>query len=99
GAIRRRPRVPGRLLHRHSLPQIVVDGALVALAYVLAFQLRFDRGVKGPYLTLFHRTLPGALGLSLGAFLGFRLYNKWWRYSTLRDLLAVGQGVVLATVG
>ena len=97
--MRRRLRPPGVPLHRHSLPQIVVDGALVALAYVLAFQLRFDRGLKGSYLTLFQRTWPWAIGLSLLVFVAFRLYGKWWRYSGQRDLLAVGQAVVLATVG
>src|SRR3954453_2833264 len=97
--MRRRLRPSGVPLHRHSLPQIVVDGALVALAYVLAFQLRFDRGLKGSYLTLFHRALPVAVGLSLVVFVAFRLYGKWWRYSGQRDLLAVGQAVVLATVG
>jgi FlaA1/EpsC-like NDP-sugar epimerase len=97
--MRRRLRPSGVPLHRHSLPQIVVDGALVALAYVLAFQLRFDHGLKGSYLTLFHRTLPWAIGLSLVVFVAFRLYGKWWRYSGQRDLLAVGQAVVLATVG
>src|SRR3954470_2822434 len=97
--MRRRLRPSGVPLHRHSLPQIVVDGALVALAYVLAFQLRFDRGLKGSYLTLFNRTLPWAIGLSLLVFVAFRLYGKWWRYSGQRDLLAVGQAVVMATVG
>src|SRR5262249_14809597 len=29
---------------------------------------------------------------------GFRLYGKWWRYSTLRDLLSVVQAVILATI-
>ena len=28
-------------VHRHALPQLVVDGVLVALAYFLAFWLRF----------------------------------------------------------
>src|SRR3954451_8129139 len=86
-------------LHRHSLPQLAIDGALVALAYVLAFQLRFDRGITPSYEKLFERTLPWAIGLSLVVFIAFRLYGKWWRYSTLRDLLAVVQAVVLATIG
>jgi len=47
--MRRRIRsVATPLLHRHSLPQLAVDGVLVALAYWLAFQLRFDNGrVRG----------------------------------------------------
>src|SRR3954451_10423681 len=86
-------------LHRHSLPQLAIDGALVALAYVLAYQLRFDRGLTPSYQKLFERTLPWAVGLSLVVYIAFRLYGKWWRYSTLRDLLAVVQAVVLASVG
>src|SRR3954465_2192963 len=97
--MRRRLRSASFPLHRHSLPQLVIDGALVALAYVLAFQLRFDRGLTPSYQKLFERTLPWAVGLSLVVYVAFRLYGKWWRYSTLRDLLAVVQAVVLATVG
>src|SRR3954452_17102885 len=97
--MRRRLRSASFPLHRHSLPQLVIDGALVALAYVLAFQLRFDRGLTPSYQKLFERMLPWAIGLSLVVFVAFRLYGKWWRYSTLRDLLAVVQAVVLSTVG
>src|SRR5947209_6401570 len=97
-AMRRRLRSASFPLHRHSLPQLAMDGALVALAYVLAFQLRFDRGLKGAYQLLFERTLPWAVGLSLVVYVGHRLYGKWWRYSTLRDLLTVVQAVALATI-
>ena len=46
-AMRRRIRSAALPLHRHSLPQIAVDGVLVALAYLLAYRLRFD-GRAGP---------------------------------------------------
>src|SRR2546423_100495 len=97
--MRRRLRSASFPLHRHSLPQLAIDGALVALAYILAFQLRFDRGLTPSYQRLFEGMLPWAVGLSLVVYVGFRLYGKWWRYSTLRDLLSVVQAVVLATVG
>src|SRR5436190_8396901 len=97
--MRRRLRSASFPLHRHSLPQLAIDGALVALAYVLAFQLRFDRGLTPSYQKLFERMLPWAIGLSLLVYIAFRLYGKWWRYSTLRDLIAVVQAVVLATIG
>src|ERR1700676_177838 len=44
-------------LHRHSPLQLAVDGALVALAYYLAFQLRFDNGPSGYYAHLRDRTI------------------------------------------
>ena len=40
--MRRRIRSAAFPVHRHSLPQLLVDGVLVALAYFLAFRLRFD---------------------------------------------------------
>src|SRR6201994_1914163 len=39
--MRRRMRPAALPVHRHALPQLVVDGVLVALAYFLAFWLRF----------------------------------------------------------
>jgi FlaA1/EpsC-like NDP-sugar epimerase len=82
------------LLHRHSLPQLAVDGALVALAYWLAFQLRFDNGPHGPYLHLRERTiwwvvLGGVVVLTLA-----RSYQRSWSYSGQRDYWAILRGVV-----
>src|SRR2546423_1822697 len=45
--MRRRIRSAAFPVHRHSLPQLLVAGALVALAYFLAFRLRFDAGFRG----------------------------------------------------
>jgi FlaA1/EpsC-like NDP-sugar epimerase len=89
------------LLHRHSLPQLAVDGALVALAYWLAFQLRFDNGPHGPYLHLRERTIwwvaaGGVVVLTLS-----RSYQRSWSYSGQRDYWAILRGVatiVLLTV-
>ena len=55
--MRRRIRSAALPLHRHALPQLAVDGALVALAYYLAFQLRFDSGPSGQYEHLREATI------------------------------------------
>ena len=51
-AMRRRIRSAAFPLRRHSLMQLAVDGALVALAYWLAYRLRFDGPVSYTHLTL-----------------------------------------------
>src|ERR1700677_4623145 len=56
-SMRRRIRSAAMPLRRHSMLQLAVDGALVALAYYLAFQLRFDNGPKGYYALLRERTI------------------------------------------
>ncbi len=86
------------LLHRHSLPQLAVDGVLVALAYWLAFQLRFDNGPQGRYLHLRERTiwwvvLGGVVVLTLA-----RSYQRSWSYSGQRDYWAILRGVCAITL-
>ena len=55
--MRRRFRSATFPLHRHAIAQLAVDGALVALAYWLAFQLRFTNGPSGYYAHLRDRTI------------------------------------------
>ncbi len=98
--MRRRIRSATIPLHRHSLPQVAVDGVLVALAYWLAYRLRFDgpSGVPGRYEELFNDTFfPVAFG-SVAIFAMFRLYGKWWRYVSQRDYAAIVQAVVVAAL-
>ncbi len=85
------------------LPQIAVDGVLVALAYYLAFQLRFDAGLTHRYSLLLERTiwwvaLGGVVVLVLA-----RVYLRSWSYAGQRDYEAILRGmiaiVLLAVVG
>jgi FlaA1/EpsC-like NDP-sugar epimerase len=85
-------------LHRHSLPQLGMDGAMVALAYWLAYRLRFDSGIPHRYHLLLNRTIVWAVVASLAVFVLFRLYQKWWRYVTGRDYVSIVQAIVIATL-
>jgi FlaA1/EpsC-like NDP-sugar epimerase len=85
-------------LHRHSLPQLAMDGVLVALAYELAYRLRFDSGIPHRYELLLNRTIAWAVVASLVIFVLFRLYQKWFRYVTGRDYVSIVQAIVVATV-
>jgi FlaA1/EpsC-like NDP-sugar epimerase len=83
---------------RHRIWQPVVDGGLVALAWYLAFQLRFDNGVPVYYDTLFERTILIVVGIKVAVFLLFGIYNHWWRYVSTQDMWRIGRAVVAGSV-
>jgi FlaA1/EpsC-like NDP-sugar epimerase len=82
-------------LHRRSIPQLAVDGVLVALAYYLAFQLRFDNGPTGHYAELRARTIWWVLGGSLLVLVCSRVYQRRWRYSSQRDYEVLARAIVV----
>jgi FlaA1/EpsC-like NDP-sugar epimerase len=67
---------------------------LVAGAYWLAFELRFDNGPTGRYSILRERTLWWVLGGSVVVLLLSRVYQRRWRYSGQRDYEAVARAVL-----
>jgi len=98
--MRRRIRSAALPLHRHSLPQLAVDGALVALAYYLAFDLRFDK-IPLHYAELRSATIWWVLAGSFPVLVVARVYQRRWRYAGQRDYEAVVRAVlaiVLLTV-
>src|SRR4051794_31324272 len=96
--MRRRLRSAAFPLHRHSLPQLAIDGALVAVAYYLSYRLRFDAGrMPHKYDRLFDSTIAFVVAGSLVVFTLFRLELKQWRYTSSRDYLGILQAVVANT--
>jgi len=67
---------------------------LVALAYYLAFELRFNDGPNTFYVDLRERTIWWVLAGSLPVLVLARVYQRRWRYSSQRDYEAVARGVV-----
>jgi FlaA1/EpsC-like NDP-sugar epimerase len=99
--MRRRIRSAAFPVHRHSLPQVVVDGVLVALAYLLAFWLRFDgiptgRAVR--YEHLLTATIVWAVPLVLVVLAGFGAYERLWSYVGQRDYEALAKSTVVSTL-
>ena len=80
--MRRRLRSAAFPIHRHALPQLALDAGLVALAYYLAYRLRFDEGIPPWYMDLFWRTLAFAIVGSLFCFVLVGMYRHWMRYSS-----------------
>jgi FlaA1/EpsC-like NDP-sugar epimerase len=93
----------GRLNHpvyRSRMLQMAADAALVALAYFLAFQLRFldePQGVPHRYEVLFAQSVGFVVVGKLVVFYAFGLYQKWWRYVSGRDFLLIVRAVAVAS--
>jgi FlaA1/EpsC-like NDP-sugar epimerase len=94
--MRRRIRSAALPVHRHALPQVALDAGLVALAYFLAYRLRFDGGVPSRYQDLFEATITFAICGSVFVFALFGLYRHWMRYSSQREYLQIAQAVAVA---
>ena len=87
-----------RHLPHHRVWQLGVDAGLVATAWVLAFQLRFDHGLPVFYQTLFDRTIWIVVPVKVVVFVLFGFSNRWWRYFSSRDVWRTGTGVIAACV-
>jgi FlaA1/EpsC-like NDP-sugar epimerase len=87
-------------VYRHRLAQFGADAVIAALAFFLAFQLRFldeAGGLPSRYWTV----LWGSIGfVALGKaviFTALGLNNKWWRYFYLRDFPEIVRAVAVAS--
>ena len=83
---------------RHRLLQLLADAAIVAVSWVLAFELRFDHGLPVYYDTLLRRTILIVVAIKLAVFIMFGFHRRWWRYVSVRDMWSAARGVVVASL-
>src|SRR6478735_5815368 len=87
-------------VYRNRVLQVAADAVLVALAYFLAFQLRFldqPHGWPHRYEVLFAQSVGFVVAGKLIVFAGFVRYQKWWRYVIGRDFLLIARAVAIAS--
>ncbi|MCB0882208.1 MAG: polysaccharide biosynthesis protein [Thermoleophilia bacterium] len=80
----------------HRLAQAAADAGLVAFAYWLAFQMRFDGDPSRRYDRLFNDTVWLVVCITLLVFVVARFYTKWWRFTSLRDIQTILGACALA---
>jgi FlaA1/EpsC-like NDP-sugar epimerase len=73
---------------------------LIALAWYLAFKLRFDQLRIPPYYEdyLGWETFAFVIAVKLGVFTAFGFYNRMWRYVSTRDMWGAARGVLAASL-
>jgi FlaA1/EpsC-like NDP-sugar epimerase len=87
-------------VYRNRVLQVAADAVLVALAYFLAFQLRFldqPHGWPHRYEVLFAQSVGFVIAGKLVVFGAFGLYQKWWRYVSGRDFILIARAVAVAS--
>ena len=81
---------------------MILDFFLIAIAYYLAFLVRFGLGTRLENLEVYLRTLPIAWGGTYISFFVFGVYRGLWRYVSVDDLMkyikAVIGGVLLMAI-
>lgn len=82
---------------------LLVDIILLAVAYVLAYLVRFDWKISW-WIPIILRTLPLLILCKIPIFYAFGLYQGMWRYTSVSDLIniskavAVSSGVIILSV-
>jgi FlaA1/EpsC-like NDP-sugar epimerase len=87
-------------VYRHRLIQIAADAVLVAAAYYLAFRLRFldaPGGIPERYDHMLANSIGFVVVGQLIVFYVFGLYEKWWRYFRLPDMISVLRACAIST--
>lgn len=86
-------------MHVRSLFAFLHDLAAAAVAWSLAFWLRFNLEIPADYLQAMLWRLPYVLVLHAAVFWALGLYRGLWRYASLPDLQRILLAVGLAGVG
>jgi FlaA1/EpsC-like NDP-sugar epimerase len=87
-------------VYRNRVLQVIADAALVAIAFYLAFRLRFlddPHGLPQRYEVLFAQAVGFVVVGKVVVFAAFGLYQKWWRYVSGRDFLLIVRAVTVAS--
>src|SRR5919108_1456020 len=84
-------------VNRHRLWQLGADAVLIAAAWLLAFQLRFDFNVPPTFEGGVLATAVLVVAIKLAVFVALGFYNRWWRYVSTRDMWRAALGVLVAS--
>jgi FlaA1/EpsC-like NDP-sugar epimerase len=91
--------VGGRLLLRLRRPLIAaLHACLIAAAWIASFAIRLDFSVTAPYRDPMLTTLPIVIAVKLTVFYAFRLFQGWWKYVGLSDLIDIAQATAVSTL-
>ena len=80
---------------RQALLAAFIDLALIAIAWWLAFWLRFNLDTPDEFQAMMVQTLPAPLLAYAISLTGWRVYRHIWRYTSVAELMRLVYGVAV----
>ena len=80
--------------YKRRVFEVLLDTALIALAYYGAFVLRWDGRLPDEQLQIFLKTLPLVIIIQMTSFLVGGVYRGLWRYVGITDLMMIARAVL-----
>lgn len=87
------------LSYKRRFFEVLLDAAIVALSYYLAYRIRFGPVTSGGDWKLFFDTLPLIIGTKIVIFYVTGLYRGLWRYVSFDDVFVFLRSVGAASIG
>ncbi len=75
----------------------LLQGALIAAAFLFSFLLRFDFSLPNPYRETFFELLPSLILIKITVFWTMGLGQGWWRYVSLADVFPIFRANLVAS--
>jgi UDP-GlcNAc:undecaprenyl-phosphate/decaprenyl-phosphate GlcNAc-1-phosphate transferase len=86
------------LSHKRRVFEVLLDVVLIALAYYLAYALKFGPATDSGDWQLFIKTLPIVVVVKLAMFLATGIYRGIWRYASLTNVIDFARATVVSSV-
>jgi UDP-GlcNAc:undecaprenyl-phosphate GlcNAc-1-phosphate transferase len=86
------------LSHKRRVFEVGLDVVLIALAYYLAYALKFGPVRNSVDWQLFIKTLPIVLVVKLAMFLATGIYRGIWRYASLNSVIDFARATFVSSV-
>jgi UDP-GlcNAc:undecaprenyl-phosphate GlcNAc-1-phosphate transferase len=94
----RMPVLAGLVMYKKQIIQIAVDAALLAVAYLAAWLLRFEGGLNEWQEHLIAQSLPWLVGAKMVALWLFGTYRGQWRYISVHDYVQIAKGTLAGSL-
>ncbi len=71
---------------------------VMVIANLVAFELRFDTGIPSWASIILWQTLPWLLAIRALTFASFKLYEGFWRYTSVHDVRALASAIMTSSL-